>query len=225
MKKTFQFLKQLKSNNNREWFANNKLLYEESHAEMLQLAQDVIGSMVEHDNIETVSPKRSVFRIYRDVRFSKDKSPYKTNWGGFMRRATAQLRGGYYYQIEPGNSFVAGGFFSPNSKDLLHIRNQIGQESQPLRKILKSREFKEFFGQLEGDQLKTAPKGFDREHPDIDLLRYKRFIIRHPFSNQEVLQGDFAAAISNSFKKMRPYFNYMSDILTTDLNGESLLGD
>jgi len=223
MKKTFQYLNQLKSNNNREWFTNNRSLYEETYAEMLDLGQHVIDHMNEHDNIETRSAKKSIFRIYRDVRFSKDKTPYKTNWGGFLRRATAKLRGGYYYQIEPGNCYVAGGFFNPNSKDLLHIRRQISQHSESLREILNSLEFREFFGQLDGEKLKTSPRGFEKDHPDIDLLRYKRFIIRHHFSDREALNKDFAITIANGFKLMRPFFDYMSDILTTDLNGVTLL--
>ncbi|MDA0194159.1 MAG: DUF2461 domain-containing protein [Bacteroidetes bacterium] len=225
MKKTFQYLKQLKSNNNKEWFNNNRLLYEGSYAEVLELGQHVIDHMNEHDNIETVSVKKSIFRIYRDVRFSKDKTPYKTNWGGFMRRSTAKLRGGYYYQIEPGNSYVAGGFFNPNSQDLLHIRKQISQYSEPLREILNSQKFIEYFGQLHGEQLKTSPRGFEKNNPDLDLLRYKRFILRHHFSDREALNKDFAITIVNGFKQMRPFFDYMSDILTTDLNGVTLLSE
>jgi len=223
MKNTFKFLKQLDSNNNREWFNANKSLYEQSHQEMIDFADALIGEMNSHDTIETPSGKRSLFRIYRDVRFGKDKTPYKTNWGGRMKRATAALRGGYYYQVEPGNSFVMGGFFGPNAQDLLHIRKQIGLDPDPLREILDSSRFMEFFGEMRGSQLKTAPKGFEKDHPDIDFLRYKQFMLKHSFSDKQVLANDFVKTVSDSFREMRPFFNYMSDILTSDLNGRSLI--
>ncbi len=223
MTRTFEFLNQIKRHNNREWFANHRALYEVSYNEVINLADQLIGEMNLHDHIETLSGKRSVYRIYRDVRFSKDQIPYKTNWGGRVKRATAALRGGYYYQIEPGNSFVMGGFFGPNSQDLLHIRKQIAQYSEPLREILESNDFKDFFGMLIGNQLKTTPRGFGRGHPDIDLLRYKQFLLKHSFKDDQVLGSDFVKIVSYSFKQMRPFLDYMSEILTTDLNGRSLI--
>ncbi len=223
MKQTFDFLRKLDKNNNREWFQANKSLYERSHLEMIGFADNLIREMSNYDNIETPSGKRSLFRIYRDVRFGKDKTPYKTNWAGFMKRGTPALRGGYYYQIGIDQSFVMGGFFGPNSADLLHIRKQIAQDAEPLRDIILSKDFKTTFGELRGSQLKTAPKGFDREHPDIDLLRYKQFMIRHDFLNQEVQTKEFPKTVAHAFNQMRPFLDYMSDILTSDLNGRSLI--
>ncbi len=222
MKETIQFLKKLSRNNNREWFQANKHLYEKSHKQMLSFAEDLIGEMNKHDQIET-SPGRSLFRIYRDVRFGKDKTPYKTNWAGRMQRATAQLRGGYYYQIGYESSFVMGGFFGPNAQDMLHIRKQIASDSVTLRSVINSKQFGKYFGTLRGEQLKTAPKGFERDHPDIDLLRYKQLLVRHDFSQAEVESKDFPRKMTIVFRQMRPFFDYMSEILTTDLNGESLL--
>ncbi|MEQ9423166.1 MAG: DUF2461 domain-containing protein [Cyclobacteriaceae bacterium] len=223
MKTTYQFLKKLESNNNREWFTEHKDQYEASHHEIITLADQLIENMNQRDHIENVSGKKSVFRIYRDVRFSKDKTPYKTHWGLFLKRATEALRGGYYLHIEPKNTVVAGGFWSPNKDDLLHIRKQIAQDAAPLRKVLNSKKFKGFFGELQGEQLKTAPKGFDKEHPDVDLLRYKQLYITHKFDDKEVLDPNFHQTVSNAWLEMRPFFNYMSDILTTDLNGESII--
>ena len=135
MKNTIKFLAELDANNNRNWFQANRLMYEQSHEDMLEFADRLIDEMSSHDLIETISAKRSLFRIYRDVRFGNDKTPYKTNWGGGLKRATAELRGGYYYQVGPKGSFVMGGFFGPNPQDLLQIRNQLAQDADPLRQV------------------------------------------------------------------------------------------
>lgn len=222
MKQTIEFLKKLEKNNTREWFQANKTMYEGSHQEMLAFAETVNSQISAHDLVEPFN-KRNLFRIYRDVRFGKDKTPYKTNWGGYLKRATAEFRGGYYYQVGIKESFVIGGFFGPNPKDLLHIRNHLAQDTTLFREIIGSKRVKDFFGELRGRQLKTAPRGFDKQHPEIDLLRYKQFMLRHDFTSKEVLDPDFPKTVSKAFQEMRPFLNNMSEILTTDLNGESLL--
>jgi len=179
--------------------------------------------MSKHDNIETPTGKKSLFRIYRDVRFSKDKSPYKTHWAGSFKRATNKLRGGYYFHIQPGNSMVGGGFWSPNKEDLQRIRENIALDDAELRKIITGKSFTETFGILEGEKLKTCPKGFDKEHPAIDLLRYKQFIISKKFTDKEVLSKDFVFKVNDTFKKMRAFFDYMSEAVTTDSNGVSII--
>ncbi len=121
--------------------------------------------------------KKSVFRIYRDVRFSKDKSPYKTHFSGSLKRATKQLRGSYYFHLEPGPCFVGGGFWGPEPDDLNFIRLYLALNPAPLRKILKSKSFKSNFGELQGEKLVNVPKGFEKDHPAADLLRYKQFLI------------------------------------------------
>jgi len=223
VKYTLTFLKNLDKNNNRSWFQQHKAKYEKSHHEMLQFAEHLLVEMNSHDHIETVSAKKCLFRIYRDVRFAKDKTPYKTNWGGGIKRAGAERRGGYYFQVGPKASFVMGGFFGPNKEDLLHIRKQIGQEPELLRSIITTAKFKEFFGKLLGSQLKTAPRGFDKDHPAIDLIRYKQFMLRHDFDQAEVTSNDFPTTVSEALRQMRPFLDYMTEILTTDLNGESLI--
>jgi uncharacterized protein (TIGR02453 family) len=190
---------------------------------MVEFADQLLMEMNKHDLISTPLGKKSLFRIYRDVRFGKDKTPYKTNWGGFFKRATNELRGGYYYEVGINGAFVMGGFFGPNSSDLLHIRNQLAQNADPLRDILESSVFKSFFGELKGSQLKTSPRGFEKDHPDIDLLRYKQFMVRHDFAGEEIMSEQFPEIVSNAFSQMRPFFDVMSEMLTTDLNGESLL--
>jgi len=222
-KSNLDFLKKLENNNNRDWFNANKEVYLAQHQNMIAFADDLLIELNKHDNIETPTGKKSLYRIYRDVRFSKNKAPYKNNWAGGYKRATKQLRGGYYFHIEAKRSFVGGGFWSPNKEDLQRIREDIAADDSELRKIITSKSFKDTFGTLEGEQLKTCPKGFDKEHPAIDLLRYKQFIISKEFTTEEVLAPDFYKKVNDTFKKMRPFFDYMSESVTTDANGESVV--
>lgn len=218
-KTTLDFLKRLKKNNNRDWFNKHKTEF--------QLEQDKIKSFYSalgeklnsHDEIE----KLKVFRIYRDVRFSKDKTPYKTHFGGHFVRATKRLRGGYYLQISPGESFLAGGFWSPNKEDLFRIRKEFELDTTEIRAIINDKKFVQNFGKIQGNSLKTAPRSFDKNHPDLDLIKMKQFIITHKFTDAEVLSDNFLDKVDQSFKVMRPFLNYMSEILTTDLNGVSTI--
>ena len=156
---TIVFLKNLKENNNKDWFDTNKSEYQKQLESMVSFADGLLEKLSIHDVIETASGKKSLHRIYRDTRFSKEKIPYKNNWSGGFSRATKERRGGYYFHIEPGNTFVAGGFFGPNTEDLKRVRDEISRDSSELRVILKSKEFKTTFGSLQGEQLKTTPKG------------------------------------------------------------------
>ena len=219
---TFTFLKNLKENNNKDWFDANKSEYQKQFESMIFFADGLLQRMNTHDVIETSSGKKSLHRIYRDTRFSKEKTPYKNNWSGGFSRATKERRGGYYYHIEPGNTFVAGGFFGPNAEDLKRIRDEISRDSSELRGILSSKEFKTNFGTLEGDQLKTAPKGFSVDNEAIDLLRLKQFLLIKKFKDKEVLDPTFIDEANHAFKNMRAFFDYMSEILTTDGNGNPL---
>jgi uncharacterized protein (TIGR02453 family) len=221
-KSSIDFLKKIKANNNRDWFADNKPLYQEELEKMQAFAEELLLGMNSHDNIDTPSGKKSLHRIYRDVRFSKNKSPYKENWGGGFHRATQQLRGGYYYHIEPGNSFVGGGFWGPNKDDLARIRQAIDHSQQEFREVFADPTFIKTFGELKGDGVKTAPKGYSVDHPAIDLLRKKQFVVMRQFSDKEVLSADFLGEVVQTFKNMRPYLNLMSEVLTTDVNGVPL---
>lgn len=224
-KEVFDFLKKLKKNNDRDWFNAHKKEYQSVHENVITLADCVLAGMNKIDNIETPTGKKSLYRIYRDTRFSKDKTPYKTHFGAVLKRATAQLRGGYYMHIEAGASFVGGGFWEPNSDDIKRIRKAIAADPDELRKIINSKAFKSTFGELQGNQVKTAPQGYKKDDPAIDLLRYKQFLISKEFTDQEVLSPDFCKQAVATFKAMRPFFDYMSYILTTDENGEPIYSD
>ena len=219
-KSLLKFLKDLSKHNNREWFVAHKAEFKQHEAAVKMFFQAVCEGLETHDHIE----RHRTYRIYRDVRFSKDKSPFKTYLGGNFVRATAALRGGYVMSIEPGGKTrVGGGFFSPNAKDLMRIRKEFAFDDTEIRSILNDEKFKATFGELQGLGVKTAPRGFSTEHPAIDLIRKKQFYAMRNFTDKEVTQADFMEQVNDTFLALRPYFDYMSLVLTTDLNGESLL--
>lgn len=213
----FDFLNKLAQNNEREWFNANKALYEQAKAEAQNEYEAINNALVNLDDIS----KYRMYRIYRDVRFSTDKSPYKTHFGGIYSRRQPQNRGSFYVQIAPGDSFVAGGFWGPEKDDLLRIRQAIAKENE-LELLLNDSKAKARFGQLEGEQLKTAPKDFDKTHPRIELIRYKQFYLMQRFSDEQVLSDQFVDLVAESYQAMRPFFEYMTEVLTLDENGVPL---
>ncbi|WP_250253846.1 DUF2461 domain-containing protein [Chryseobacterium sp. Marseille-Q3244] len=218
MKKAFEFLKQLEKNNNREWFAQHKSEYDLIVKENKVFFNQIYTELQEYDNLKGIH----IFRIYRDVRFSKDQTPYKNNFGVAFSRSKPMLRGGYYIQLEPGNSFVGGGFWGPDAKDLLRIRKEFEISTREIEKITADETFVKYFGELKGDAVKTAPRGFDKNHPAIDLIRKKQYIVMRKFTDKEVLSDNFQKEVVLTLLAMRPFFDYMSEVLTTDLNGEPL---
>ncbi|OIV42337.1 DUF2461 domain-containing protein [Flavobacterium johnsoniae] len=220
---SLDFLTQLKENNNKPWFDEHKSEYLIELNHIQNFADALLKELSKSDVLETQSGKKSVYRIYRDIRFSKDKTPFKTYWGGSYTRATSARRGGYYFHLEKGNSFFAGGFWGPNAADLKRIRSEFAHDPESFREILNSKSFVNNFGTLQGEQLKTSPKGFDADHEAIDLLRYKQFLVIKRFTDDEVLSPLFLEKALEAFKNMRPFFDYMSEVLSTDVNGASVL--
>ena len=218
-KDIYTFFSDLEQNNSREWFADHKPRFKALEAEVKALGERVVSELQSSDQVE----KMKLFRIYRDVRFSKDKSPYKTHFGMAFHRLKPEFRGGYYVHIKPGDSFLAVGFWDPNKEDLLRLRKEIEMDASELRTILNDSELQKVWGDLTGEEVKTAPKGFSKEHPDIDLIKKKQFLFIRKLSSSEVFSSDFESLITDSFRAIRPFFDYCSSVLTTDLNGESLL--
>ncbi|THV58011.1 DUF2461 domain-containing protein [Flagellimonas alvinocaridis] len=218
-KEAFDILKVLAKNNNKEWFEKNKSVFKKHESEVKSFFESVKERLSQHDDIE----KMKMFRIYRDVRFSKDKTPYKTHFAGSFSRLGAHLRGGYYIHLQPGNSLLATGFWAPNKEDLFRIRKELEMDASDFRKIISDPDFKKIWGELQGDAVKTAPKGFDKDHPDIGLIKNKQYVFVRNFTDQEVLSPNFIEDVDKSYRAIRPYFDLMSDILTTNLNGESML--
>lgn len=217
-KAELDFLSELEKNNNRDWFTENKKRFENHQKAVKAFFQEVNDEFGKQDSIE----KMQIHRIYRDIRFSKDKTPYKINFSVSFDRTKPHLRGGYYLHIQPGGSFVGGGFWEPNAEDLNRIRKEFEMDDEEIRAIIADPSFKKYFGELKGEELKTAPKGFDKTHPAIDLIRKKQYLISRSFTDKEVTSENFKSEVLATFKAMRPFFDYMSEVLGTNLNGESI---
>jgi uncharacterized protein (TIGR02453 family) len=214
------FLQKLRENNNKDWMQEHKKEYQASEASLKELYAEILKGVSVLDEIE----KQKNFRINRDVRFSKNKTPYNSHRSVSWSRLGAHRRGSYYLRIEPGMCAIGGGFFGPEPKDLLRIRKEFEMDSDEIRAILAQKDFKKFYKNFNQAYLvKTAPKSFSKEDPNIDLIRLKSFFVVHEFTDIEVKSENFATKVVEGFELLRPYFDYMSDVLTTDLNGASVL--
>jgi uncharacterized protein (TIGR02453 family) len=221
-KHSLDFLKKLSKNNDRDWFNANKDTYIKAQGGIIDFADGLLHELQKTDDIETPTGKKSMYRIYRDVRFSKNKTPYNTHWSGGFKRSKPRLRGGYYYRVSPGQCVVAGGFWGPNPKDLKRIREEIDFNGEAFLKLINDKKFVNTFGTLEGEGVKTAPKGYPKDHQYIELLRKKQFLLIRNFTDKEALAPDYPKKVIETYKAMRPFFDFMSEVLTTDSNGESL---
>ena len=220
IRNTISFLEQLKSNNNRHWFNENKTKYLDVKNDLTALNNSIFNALIVSEHLDYVK----MFRIYRDTRFSKNKEPYKNHIGIAFHRIKPHYRGGYYIHIEPGNSFLGAGFWDPNKEDLQRIRKEFEVDDSEIRKIVNLKSIKTCWGELKGEELKTAPRGYDKNHKAIDLIKKKQYVFIKPLS--EVALNDtkqLKDEVINAFKIIRPYFDFMSDVLTTDLNGESII--
>ncbi|TVZ51620.1 DUF2461 domain-containing protein [Dokdonia sp. Hel_I_53] len=218
----FDFLKKLKNNNTREWMEENRAQYLTNEKKLKRIYEDIRVGLSEDDEIDKVK----IFRINRDVRFSNNKTPYNIHRSVNFGRAGAHRRGSYYLRIEPGgHSRISGGFFSPEPADLKRIRKEFEMDSSEIRAILNDEEFRRSYGGSFDPirAVKTAPRGFDKKDINIDLIRLQSFFVTKTFNDSEVLSKDFVNNVVTNFKLLRPFFDYMSEVLTTDLNGESIL--
>ena len=220
---TLTFLADLEKHNDRDWFTANKDRYQAAHANMTDFAEALIARMSKHDRIATASGKESLMRIYTDQRFHKDRPPYAPRFGGRLARVKPALRGGYFFRIQPGGrSHVTCGFMGPEPADLKCIRMDIAHDHRTWKRLLGSKAIEQNFRELLGDRLNGAPRGFDKEHPAIELLQRKQFLLRHPFADKEVLASDFLDRVEVLYRSVRPFFDHLSEVLTTDENGNPL---
>jgi uncharacterized protein (TIGR02453 family) len=210
-----KFLKDLKKNNDRTWFEKNKPRYLEAKQGFEDFVSTLLQEMTKFDDkLAGLDAKKLPFRIYRDVRFSKDKSPYKVNMGaGFSPNGKLVQEPGYYIHIEPGNkSFVAGGIYMPDAANLAKVRQEIDYNAAGLNKLMKEKAFKKIFdGFDEFDKLKTMPKGYPKDHPHIELLKLKSFIVTHTYSDSEVLDKKFVKTVSGHAKAIRPLVDFLRE--------------
>lgn len=214
MKKTFKFLGELKRNNDRDWFKQNRARYEDARAEFEDVVAEIIDEVSKFDPaMQWLQPGDCVFRIYRDARFSKNKAPYKTNFGAHLvegGRKTGKDRAGYYVHIEPGGCFLASGAYMPPASWLSSIRRRIDARADAFKKILKSKAFRRYFGGLQGEQLKTAPRDYPRDHPEIELIRYKTYLAVHPVTDAQAGSDDFPRYAGRAFKAVYPFKEFLN---------------
>lgn len=210
-----QFLTKLCVNNNREWFEANKDWYKECKSQMEAFSDALIGRIAKWDSsIATVSGKDTVFRIYRDSRFSKDKTPYKNNIGCFIvPGGKSSNRAGYYVHIEPDNCFIGGGIYMPPAGELQQIRTAIYQFPQQFLDIIHQEEFKRTFTLIEDGKLKTAPKGFSKDAPNIDLLRYKHYAVGCKISDEQAVSEDMLDFVAEKCRIMSPFNIYINSVI------------
>jgi uncharacterized protein (TIGR02453 family) len=174
--------------------------------------------------LSSFKAKDCVFRQNRDVRFSSNKDPYKINFAAYFSVGGKKSIGpGYYVHVQPGNSFLAGGIWMPESESLKKIRQEIDYSGKELNAILNEPKFKKTFSGLEGDRLKTTPKGYDQDHPYIELLKYKSFIVSNPISNVEVSSGSFKKKAVEGFKLMKPFHDFLSRAIDESDSGDGLI--
>lgn len=218
-KRTFEFLEDLSRHNDRIWFKENKPTYDDCLTNAKNVFTEIYTNLERHDQIE----RQKIYRIYRDIRFSKDKTPYNPRFATALMRLSNQRSCDYFLQVKPNDSFIAGGLWLPEKERLLRIRKEIEIDNSEFREILLDKEYLKYFGEkFEGEELKTAPKGFDKNHPAIDLLRKKSYLAIRKFTDEEVLSENFIHEVDQTFKALRPMFDLFSDILSTNLNGESI---
>jgi len=210
------FLKNLDKNNNREWFKENKNKYDNARG----IVEDFINKLIPEINkidpsIGMPTAKECMFRIYRDIRFSKNKLPYKTNFGGFLTKGGRKSSfAGYYLHIEPGKSFLGGGVYMPPSEKLKLIRSEIYYNLEEFESIIAAKKFKAVFGQLEGDKLVRPPQGFPADFAGIDLLKYKSYVVLHPITDDQLVAQDCLNYIAGVYNKMLPFNQFLNRALS-----------
>lgn len=216
MEATFKFLKQLAKNNSKEWFDINRKTYESCKAEFETVVKSIIDKSSAFDKgLAGLEAKKCLFRINRDIRFSKDKSPYKLNMGASMNPGGKKEMGaGYYLHVEPGKSFLAGGCYMPPPEVLAAIRQEIDYNAKDFKKILAAKDFKTYFKDLsEEEKLKTAPKGYPKDHPDLSLLQHKHFIVVHNIKDEQIMDKNFPVYAAKVFKAMYPLNTFLRNCM------------
>lgn len=221
MSKTIiDFLSDLSANNNKSWFDANRLRYENARNELFTLVEQVIAGLNPLDpSIGNPDPKKCVFRQHRDVRFSKDKSPFKTNMGAFIVKGGKNSQNaGYYIHFEPGQSFVGGGIYAPMPDILLAVRKEIYYHAPQFKEIIYNPAFKAGFGELMNEKLVNVPKTFPADFADADLLKYKHYAVGRPFQPEMMSLADIHEFVMETFTLMIPFNHFLNEAL---INRES----
>lgn len=212
---TLKFLKSLKKNNDREWFEKNREKYDEAKADFEKFIGELIKSVGKtNKQIAGLLPKDCVYRIYRDVRFSKNKAPYKTNFAASITEGGRKSgKAGFYVHIEPGGnwgSILAGGIWMPEAPVLKAVRQEIQYNTKEFKKIIQGKEFSKLFKELEDQKLKTVPKGYDKNDPDIELFKYTSYLVSHELKDSDLTSPVLLKKATFAYKTMLPFLNFIN---------------
>ncbi len=214
-KSTLDYLKAIGKNNNRDWFLKNKELYNEARGNFESFVQNLLNEITVFEPVmKGLEVKSCVYRFNRDIRFSNDKSPYKTHFGAFMVRGgkkNGDKLAGYYFHIEPGKSIIAGGAYMPPAPWLSAIREKIDYDPAEIREIIKNKEFIKYFGKIDGEKLKKAPKGYPTDHPDIELLKFKSYLVFNEVKDDFVVSNNLFNHTIKVFKAMKPLNDFLNE--------------
>ena len=212
-KNTIEFLRLLSVNNNKEWFDNHRHQYIEAKNNFEAFVQEAIDGIIEFEPIlKGLEAKSCIYRINRDIRFSHDKTPYKTNFGALIMKGGRKnffRYSGYYIHIEPDNCFLAGGAYIPPADWLTAIREKINEQPEEFLQIINNTEFKKYFGEMAGDKLKKTPKGFDSAHEHIELLKYKNYFVQIQIPSKQVVEPSYIKYTLNIFRAMKPFHDFL----------------
>jgi uncharacterized protein (TIGR02453 family) len=214
-KSTFDFLNSLKKNNNRDWFLKNKSHYLEARDNFESLVQEILNQIIDFEPIlKGLEVKSCVYRFNRDIRFSNDKSPYKTHFGAFIVRGgkkNGDKYAGYYIHVEQDKSIIAGGAYMPPTQWLSAIREKIDEEPDKFLKIIANKDFIKYFGKIDGERLKKAPKGYPSDHPNIELLKFKSYLVVNEVPNKLVMSDKYFDHTIKALRAMKPLNDFLND--------------
>ncbi|MBA4302369.1 MAG: TIGR02453 family protein [Cyclobacterium sp.] len=225
MRPYLDFLTALAQNNHKDWMDSNKKWYLDTKERFLEDVAVLLKEMTELEpELSAFKPKDCVFRQNRDVRFSANKAPYKTNFGAYFSPGGKKSPGpGYYLQIQPGNSFLAGGIWMPEADTLKKIRKEIDYSGAELQRIENDPDFKKLFSQIEGEKLKTSPRDYDADHQFIEYLKLKSFTVSHQISDKAVESGAFITFALDGFQRMKPFNDYLRQAIEEVEDGSGVL--
>ena len=209
---TLEFLSDLAKHNKKEWMDDNKKRYQHAKEQVIELVSELIQKTADFDpSLTGVDPRKTLFRINRDIRFSKNKDPYKTNFGAAIVDGGRQSGNpGYYLHIMPGNNFAGGGVYQPSSDKLQKVRQEIDYNGNEIRAIIDDKKFKETFGEPYGDdRLKTAPKGYPKDHENIELLQLKHYVFMRQFTDKATTSSDIVSQVVETYKTLYPFNKFL----------------
>jgi len=210
---TLDFFKQIEKNNNKSWFEKNKSKYEKVAENYLAFISELLALVRKVEPIFEKDLKRYASRIYRDIRFSKDKSPYKNHISGLIERAPEHKKSPLYIHIQPGGSFIGGGVWQPEADLLKNVRQEIDYNGADFNKIINKKSFINCFGKIEGESLVRPPKGYEPDNPNIELLKLKQYIVKKNFTDAQVVSPNFITDIVSAYKEALPFFRFMDNVM------------